>query len=120
MNNSCPKFGDVFFAALNGDGHVQGGIRPVVIAQNDMGNKYSPVIGVIPMTSKVDKAKHLPVHVTIPADDDNGLPRDSVVLTEQMRTIPVDKLISRTGSLGHDALVRIGRALAIQFPFPFS
>ncbi|MFA6780439.1 MAG: type II toxin-antitoxin system PemK/MazF family toxin [Paludibacteraceae bacterium] len=120
MNNSCPKFGDVFFAALNGDGHVQGGIRPVVIAQNDMGNKYSPVIGVIPMTSKVDKAKHLPVHVVIPADDANGLSTDSVVLTEQMRTIPAEHLLSRMGFLNRDSLVRIGKALAIQFPFPFS
>jgi len=97
---------------------VQGGIRPVVIAQNDMGNKYSPTIGIIPMSSNTEKAKYLPVHVVVPADEDNGLNRDSVVLTEQMRTIPATHLIGRIGSLKHKDLVNIRKAFDIQFPFP--
>lgn len=116
--NNFPKFGDVFFASLYKEDHVQGGIRPVVIAQNDTGNRHSPTIGIIPMSSKTDKAKHLPVHVVVPADEDNGLNMDSVVLTEQMRTIPATQLIGRIGSLKHKDLVNIRRALDIQFPFP--
>ena len=115
--NDCPKFGDVFFASLCKEDHVQGGIRPVVIAQNDIGNRHSPTIGIIPMSSKTDKASHLPVHVMIPANEDNGLNRDSVALIEQVQTIPVSKLIGRIGFLRHTDIANIRKAWDIQFPF---
>ena len=120
LKKNYPKFGDIFFASLSSEGHVQGGVRPVVIAQNNVGNMYSPTIGVIPMSSRTEKAKHLPVHVTILADQNNGLKTDSVVLTEQTRTIPEEQLLGSIGSISHDDLVRIKRALDIQFPFPLS
>jgi len=116
--NDCPKFGDVFFASLRKEDHIQGGIRPVVIAQNNAGNSHSPMIGIIPMSSKTEKAKYLPVHVVIPADEDNGLNRDSVVLVEQTNLISSKQLIGRIGCLKHMDLVRIKKAIDIQFPFP--
>ena len=115
--NDYPKCGDVFFASLSKDGHVQGGVRPVMIAQNDMGNKYSPTIGIIPFSSKTDKAKYLPVHVVISATSNNGLKMDSVVLTEQTRIIPREQLLGRIGSLCELDLARIKEAFIKQFPF---
>jgi len=112
-----PKCGDVFFASLPMEGNVQGGVRPVVVIQNDIGNKHSPIVNIIPMSSKVDKAKYLPIHVVIPADATNGLKMDSVVLTEQTRIIQRDQLLSRIGFLRNTDLARIKRAWDIQFPF---
>ena len=115
-----PKCGDVFFATLPIEGHVQGGVRPVIVIQNDIGNRHSPTVGIIPMSSRVDKAKYLPVHVVIPADTTNGLKKDSVVLTEQTRTIQRDQLLSRIGFIRNADLTRIKKAFDIQFPFRVS
>ena len=115
--NDYPKFGDVFYASLPKENHVQGGVRPVVVVQNNIGNRHSPTIVISPMSSKTEKAKHLPVHVVIPADRNNGLSVDSVVLTEQTRTIPVDLLLGRIGVLSFDAIDKIKTAWDIQFPF---
>jgi len=110
----------VFFAALSKEDHVQGGVRPVLIVQNNMGNMHSPVVSILPVSSKTQKASHLPVHVYVRADDNNGLKCDSVVLVEQPRTIPVNDLIGRIGSLAHEDLVRVGKAVEIQSPYPKS
>ena len=77
-----PKFGEIFYAALSGDGHVQAGNRPVLIAQNDIGNHFSPTVEVIPISSRIEKArrKHLPTQVIVAADHLNGLSEDSVIL----------------------------------------
>ena len=82
--------GDIFYADLSPViGSEQGGIRPIIIVQNDIGNKYSPTIIAAAVTSQINKAK-LPTHIEISADE-YGLPRNSVVLLEQIRTI--DKII---------------------------
>ncbi len=85
------KRGDVFYADLSPVvGSEQGGVRPVLVIQNDIGNKYSPTIIIAAITSQINKAK-LPTHVEINAPD-YGLPKDSVVLLEQVRTIDKKRL----------------------------
>ncbi|NMA49847.1 MAG: type II toxin-antitoxin system PemK/MazF family toxin, partial [Tissierellia bacterium] len=80
------KRGDLYYADLSPViGSEQGGVRPVLVIQNDVGNKYSPTIIISAITSQINKAK-LPTHVEITAQD-YGLPKDSVVLLEQIRTI---------------------------------
>ncbi|NLM58006.1 MAG: type II toxin-antitoxin system PemK/MazF family toxin, partial [Clostridium sp.] len=80
------KRGDIFYADLSPViGSEQGGIRPVLIVQNDIGNKYSPTVIASAITSQINKAK-LPTHIELSAKD-YGLPKDSVVLLEQIRTI---------------------------------
>lgn len=85
-NNTMVRRGDIFYADLSPIvGSEQGGIRPVLIVQNDIGNKYSPTVIVSAITSQINKAK-LPTHVEIGAEN-FGLVKDSVVLLEQVRTI---------------------------------
>jgi mRNA interferase MazF len=111
------KFGDIFYANLQEDGHIQGGFRPVIIAQNDIGNRFSPTIWIIPLTSRTEKGKHLPTHVFIESDI-SGLPRDSVALVEQMRVVNKDVLAGdKVSSLSIDAWGKIKNALQIQCPF---
>lgn len=91
--------GDIFYADLSPVvGSEQGGIRPVLIVQNDVGNRFSPTTIVAAITSRQDKTT-LPTHVSISAVE---LPRDSVVLLEQIRTIDKRRLTGFVGSSGHD------------------
>ena len=86
MTTMVVKRGDIFYADLSPViGSEQGGIRPVIIIQNDIGNKYSPTVIVAAITSQINKAK-LPTHVEI-SSEEYGLNRDSVVLLEQIRTL---------------------------------
>ena len=112
------KFGDIYLANLVGAGHEQRGVRAVIIAQNNMGNKHAPTVEIIPLSARVNKARHLPTHVFIKADKVNGLRVDSLALAEQTNTIDKSKLIHKIGSLSYDALVAIGVARHIQSPFP--
>lgn len=83
--------GDIFYADLNPVvGSEQGGIRPVLVVQNDIGNKYSPTVIIAAITSQIDKAK-LPTHVELKSAD-YGLEKDSVILLEQLRTIDKRRL----------------------------
>ena len=118
--NAIPSFGDAYYAELTGEkgSSVQRGTRPVLIAQNNIGNKYSPTVEIIPMSSHIEKAKYMPTHVIIRAADTNGLAEDSVVLAEQCLTIPKSKLARRLGRLLHQDLVEVGNARRIQSPFP--
>lgn len=102
--------GDIFIADLNPvQGSEQGGVRPVVIVQNDRGNRFSPTVICAAMTSQM--AKHdLPTHVWIAARD-SGLKSDSLVLCEQVRTIEKRRLRSRAGHIGGLALKRVNEAL---------
>lgn len=118
INQTCnPKFGEIYFASLVGGKHIQSGMRPVVIAQNNVGNLHSPTIEVIPMTSRIRKATYMPTHVLIHANNRNGLNMDSVVLAEQVVTISKDQLIGFIGELDDQSLRLIGEARAIQSPF---
>ena len=112
-----PHFGDIFYAKLTGGEHIQSGIRPVVIAQNDVGNRYSHTVEVIPMSTRIHKASYMPTHVLIHPDRQNGLQMPSVVLAEQVVTINQKDLINQIGRLNEDAIKMIGQARKIQSPF---
>lgn len=106
------KKGDLYFADLSPVvGSEQGGIRPVLVVQNDVGNKYSPTIIVAAVTSQMNKAK-LPTHVEIDAVN-NGLSKNSVVLMEQLRTIDKKRLKERIGALDSELIPDVNHALGI-------
>ena len=104
--------GDIFYADLRPVvGSEQGGIRPVLIIQNDIGNRHSPTVICAAITSKMNKAK-LPTHVEINADR-YEIMRDSVILLEQVRTIDKVRLKEKVCHLDQDVLERINRALCV-------
>ena len=106
------KRGDIFYADLSPViGSEQGGLRPVLIIQNDIGNKYSPTVIAAAITSKMDKAK-LPTHIDINADR-VGLSKESVVLLEQIRTLDKRRLKEKMGHLDSAVMIRVNNALAI-------
>lgn len=106
--------GDVFYADLRPViGSEQGGVRPVLIIQNDTGNKHSPTVICAAITSKMNKAK-LPTHVELVAEK-YGIVKDSVILLEQIRTIDKSRLKEKVCRLDDDILKRIDRALLISF-----
>ncbi len=110
------KRGDLFFADLSPVvGSEQGGVRPVLIIQNDVGNKYSPTVIVSAITSKINKAK-IPTHIELSAED-YGLPKDSVVLLEQLRTIDKRRLRDKIGEVGGDKMQKINNAILISLGF---
>lgn len=116
--NKYPRFGDIYFARLTGGENIQAGIRPVVIAQNNIGNQHSTTVEVIPMSSKVHKAKYMPTHVLIHPTEENGLKAMSIVLAEQVVTINKKSLLGFLGILDKESLTMIGQARKIQSPFP--
>ncbi|MBR1751361.1 MAG: type II toxin-antitoxin system PemK/MazF family toxin [Ruminococcus sp.] len=106
--------GEIYFADLSPVvGSEQGGIRPVLIVQNDVGNKHSPTVIAAAITSKHDKAK-LPTHIEI-GGKGCGLSRDSVVLLEQIRTLDKRRLRERMGKLDSYSMNEINSALTISF-----
>ncbi len=108
------KRGDIYYADLSPVvGSEQGGVRPVLIIQNDVGNRYSPTVIAAAITSQHDKAK-LPTHISVSADD-CGLSKDSIVLLEQVRTIDKQRLKEKMGSLNGGAMNRVDRALSVSF-----
>ncbi|MDF1494533.1 type II toxin-antitoxin system PemK/MazF family toxin [Caproiciproducens sp. CPB-2] len=103
--------GDLYYADLNPVvGSEQGGIRPVLIIQNDVGNKHSPTTIVAAITSKPGKAM-LPTHCPLPTG--NGLDRDSLILLEQIRTIDKRRIKDYIGALRQEDMLKIDRALAV-------
>ncbi|MEX0973871.1 MAG: type II toxin-antitoxin system PemK/MazF family toxin [Bacillota bacterium] len=107
-----PVRGDIYFADLSpAIGSEQGGFRPVLVVQNDIGNKYSPTVIISAITSQIEKAR-LPTHVELPAQL-SGLERDSVVLLEQVRTIDKKRLKRRVSRLEEDIMAKIDEALGI-------
>ena len=106
------KRGEIYRADLNPVvGSEQGGVRPVVIIQNNKGNLHSPTVIVAAVTTRVKKPA-LPVHVPVSARE-SGLARDSVVLTEQVRTLEKTRLTRYLGTLTDEAMRRIDRALCM-------
>ncbi len=104
--------GDVFYANLNPViGSEQGGVRPVLILQNDVGNKYSPTTIVAAITSRIKKAK-LPTHVELNSSQ-SSLEKDSVILLEQVRTIDKRRLKEKIAHLNEDVMLQIDQALQI-------
>jgi len=106
--------GDIFYADLSPViGSEQGGIRPVLIVQNDIGNKYSPTVIAAAITSQINKAK-LPTHTKISASE-YGLIKDSVILLEQIRTIDKKRLKEKIGHLDDELMEKVNEALSISF-----
>ncbi len=115
MNRTNPvRRGDIFFADLSPVvGSEQGGVRPVLIIQNDAGNRHSPTVIAAAITSRLGKA-NLPTHITVEAKS-CGLTRDSIVLLEQIRTLDKTRLRERMGRLDEPAMAKIDGAIAVSF-----
>ena len=108
------KRGDIYYADLSPVvGSEQGGMRPVLIVQNDMGNKHSPTVIAAAITSQINKAK-LPTHIALEAKS-FGLTKDSVVLLEQIRTIDKRRLKERMGKLDDALMNQVDNAIAVSF-----
>ena len=109
------KRGDMFYADLSPVvGSEQGGIRPVLIIQNDLGNKYSPTVIAAAITSQQNKTR-LPTHIEINSDS-CGLKSDSVVLTEQIRTIDKSRLREKIGHINDEKIIdKVNNALGVSF-----
>ena len=108
------KRGEIYYADLSPVvGSEQGGIRPVLIVQNDVGNRHSPTVIAAAITSQKDKAK-LPTHISVQAAT-CGLTKDSSVLLEQIRTIDKRRLKDRMGALDPPSMTRVDNALQISF-----
>ncbi len=106
--------GDIYYADLSPVvGSEQGGLRPVLIVQNDVGNRYSPTVIAAAITSKLGKAK-LPTHIDILAAD-VGLTRDSVVLLEQIRTLDKRRLREKMGHLPDTVMEQVNDAITVSF-----
>lgn len=105
------KRGDIFYADLSPVvGSEQGGMRPVLIVQNNVGNKYSPTVIVAAITTKIEKGK-MPTHVEVSAKQ--GLEKNSVILLEQIRTIDKQRLRDQVTRLDHETMEKVDQALAI-------
>ena len=112
------KRGDIFYADLSPViGSEQGGQRPVLIIQNDVGNRYSPTVIAAAITSKMGKAK-LPTHIDVLAEH-VGLTKDSVVLLEQVRTLDKRRLKEKIGHLDESAMLRVNQAISVSFGLTF-
>ncbi|MBE7016683.1 MAG: type II toxin-antitoxin system PemK/MazF family toxin [Ruminococcaceae bacterium] len=108
------KRGDIYYADLSPVvGSEQGGMRPVLIVQNDTGNRHSPTVIAAAITSQMGKAK-LPTHIELSAQT-YGLSRDSVILLEQIRTIDKSRLRERMGKLDNDTMTKVDNAIAVSF-----
>ncbi len=108
--------GEIYYADLSPVvGSEQGGVRPVLIIQNDVGNKYSPTVIVSAITSQLGKAK-LPTHIELPAEKYN-LPKNSVALLEQIRTLDKRRLQEKVTTLSPDKMREVNKALLISLGF---
>lgn len=106
--------GDIFYAELSPVvGSEQGGVRPVLIIQNDTGNRHSPTVIAAAITSQINKAK-LPTHIEL-SSGTYGLPRDSVVLLEQVRTLDKRRLREKMGRIDGNLMEKIDAAIAVSF-----
>jgi len=108
------KRGDIYYADLSPViGSEQGGVRPVLIVQNDTGNRHSPTVIVAAITSQMGKAK-LPTHIELAAQS-YGLPKDSVILLEQIRTLDKRRLRERMGRVEGEIMEQVDAAIAVSF-----
>ena len=110
------KRGEIYYADLSPVvGSEQGGVRPILIVQNDTGNKYSPTVIAAAITSQMNKAK-LPTHIELNAKE-FGLQKDSVILLEQIRTLDKRRLKERVGELPPLTMKKVNTALLISLGF---
>ena len=112
------KRGELYYADLSPVvGSEQGGVRPVLVIQNDVGNKYSPTVIIAAVTSKIHKAK-IPTHVELKSAD-YGLPKDSVALLEQIRTIDKRRLKEKIGVIDECKMKSINQVIFVSLGFAF-
>lgn len=108
--------GEIYYADLSPVvGSEQGGLRPVLIIQNNIGNKYSPTVIVSAITSQLSKAK-IPTHIELPAREHN-LPKDSVILLEQIRTIDKRRLNEKVSTLSPAKMRQVDKAILVSLGF---
>lgn len=108
------KRGEIYYADLSPVvGSEQGGVRPVLIVQNNMGNKHSPTVIAAAITSQRDKSK-LPTHIEVPAQE-CGLSKNSIILLEQIRTIDKRRLKEKMGMLDERSMNQVNNALSVSF-----
>lgn len=108
------KRGDIYYADLSPVvGSEQGGVRPVLIVQNDVGNKFSPTVIAAAITSQREK-NNLPTHIEVDARE-CGLSKDSIVLLEQVRTIDKRRLREKMGALDTSDMGKVNQALSVSF-----
>ena len=108
------KRGDIYYADLSPVvGSEQGGLRPVLIIQNDVGNRYSPTVIAAAITSKMDQTK-LPTHIDVYAEK-VGLAKNSVILLEQVRTLDKRRLKEKMGHLDDEVMSAVNSAIAVSF-----
>jgi len=108
------KRGDIFYADLSPViGSEQGGLRPVLIVQNDTGNRYSPTVIAAAITSRMSKT-HLPTHIDVYSNQ-VGLAKDSVILLEQIRTLDKKRLKEKLGHLDEGVMTSVNSAIAVSF-----
>jgi len=113
MDKRIIKRGEIYFVDFgNGEGSEQGGIRPALIIQNNIGNRYAPTTIVAPITSILSK-KAIPTHVGIPFHSKHTLAKDSMILCEQVRTVSKTRLRDRHGTIDEETLERVKKALLI-------
>lgn len=106
--------GDIYYADLSPVvGSEQGGVRPVLIVQNDIGNRHSPTVIAAAITSQINKTR-LPTHIEVDARS-YGLARDSVILLEQIRTLDKRRLKERMGHLDSAAMYKVDQAISVSF-----
>jgi len=111
------KRGELYYANLSPVmGSEQGGLRPVLVVQNDIGNKYSPTIIIAAITSSLTKAK-LPTHIPISSATYTGLTKDSVILLEQLRTIDKMRLQHKIGKLDPITMAQVDKAMLLSLGY---
>ena len=111
------KRGEIYYADLSPVvGSEQGGVRPILVVQNDIGNKYSPTVIVAAVTSQLHKPR-LPTHIALPAAETSGLPKNSVILLEQIRTIDKRRLKEKIGELPSSVMDKVNDGLLISLGF---
>ena len=110
--------GDIYYADLSPVvGSEQGGVRPVLIIQNDTGNRYSPTVIAAAITSQTGKAR-LPTHIDLPVNESCGLSRNSIILLEQVRTLDKKRLREKMGRVEDDIMQQVDAAIAVSFGLP--
>ena len=108
------KRGDIFYADLSPVvGSEQGGVRPVLIVQNDTGNRHSPTVIAAAITSQTGKAK-LPTHISV-SPMNCGLPKESIILLEQVRTLDKRRLREKMGRVDENVMKKVDTAIAVSF-----
>lgn len=108
-----PNRGEIYLVDLPYCGNQQGGKRPVIVTQNNKGNEYSPRVHVVPLSRNIKKKKHMPTHVIIKPNVDNGLDSYSVALAENLQSVQKDELLTKIGRVDDNDYGRIAEAIKI-------